>query len=186
MPSGPRGSRSDFLIPCHRVIRETGALGGYRWGLGRKLAMIGWEAITPHPTWPCSRPPGARRCPRRRIRVTKRVLAVTPEARPPRSPPDRRRPPARRGLRPCPIPWSGRSGDRHRPCRRHKAELQGRTGRDPFHHASVAEKLGDLLGVAVAPAVDHRQPVIGGRPYVDGIGETGALLPGRPRPSAPA
>jgi len=33
-----------FLIPCHRVIRETGALGGYRWGLGRKLAMIGWEA----------------------------------------------------------------------------------------------------------------------------------------------
>ncbi len=33
-----------FLIPCHRVIRESGALGGYHWGLGRKLAMIGWEA----------------------------------------------------------------------------------------------------------------------------------------------
>lgn len=33
-----------FLIPCHRVIRSTGALGGYRWGLTRKTAMIGWEA----------------------------------------------------------------------------------------------------------------------------------------------
>jgi AraC family transcriptional regulator of adaptative response/methylated-DNA-[protein]-cysteine methyltransferase len=33
-----------FLIPCHRVIRETGALGGYRWGLVRKRAMLAWEA----------------------------------------------------------------------------------------------------------------------------------------------
>lgn len=33
-----------FLIPCHRVIRSTGALGGYHWGLIRKTAMIGWEA----------------------------------------------------------------------------------------------------------------------------------------------
>jgi len=33
-----------WLIPCHRVIRQTGALGGYRWGEGRKMAMIGWEA----------------------------------------------------------------------------------------------------------------------------------------------
>jgi AraC family transcriptional regulator of adaptative response/methylated-DNA-[protein]-cysteine methyltransferase len=33
-----------FLIPCHRVIRETGALGGYRWGLVRKQAMLAWEA----------------------------------------------------------------------------------------------------------------------------------------------
>ncbi|PIE44768.1 MAG: cysteine methyltransferase [Gammaproteobacteria bacterium] len=33
-----------FLIPCHRVIRSSGALGGYRWGLERKAAMIGWEA----------------------------------------------------------------------------------------------------------------------------------------------
>lgn len=29
-----------WLIPCHRVIRETGALGGYRWGLVRKRAML--------------------------------------------------------------------------------------------------------------------------------------------------
>jgi AraC family transcriptional regulator of adaptative response/methylated-DNA-[protein]-cysteine methyltransferase len=33
-----------FLIPCHRVIRETGAVGGYRWGTVRKRAMIAWES----------------------------------------------------------------------------------------------------------------------------------------------
>ena len=32
-----------FLIPCHRVIRTTGALGGYQWGLSRKRAMLAWE-----------------------------------------------------------------------------------------------------------------------------------------------
>lgn len=33
-----------FLIPCHRVIQATGALGGYMWGTTRKSAMIAWEA----------------------------------------------------------------------------------------------------------------------------------------------
>jgi AraC family transcriptional regulator of adaptative response/methylated-DNA-[protein]-cysteine methyltransferase len=33
-----------YLVPCHRVIRKTGALGGYHWGLGRKLAILGQEA----------------------------------------------------------------------------------------------------------------------------------------------
>jgi AraC family transcriptional regulator of adaptative response/methylated-DNA-[protein]-cysteine methyltransferase len=33
-----------FIIPCHRVIRETGVLGNYRWGPVRKRAMIGWES----------------------------------------------------------------------------------------------------------------------------------------------
>jgi AraC family transcriptional regulator, regulatory protein of adaptative response / methylated-DNA-[protein]-cysteine methyltransferase len=28
------------LIPCHRVIRGSGALGGYRWGLARKRELI--------------------------------------------------------------------------------------------------------------------------------------------------
>ena len=33
-----------FLIPCHRVIRASGELGGYHWGLIRKTIIIGWEA----------------------------------------------------------------------------------------------------------------------------------------------
>ena len=33
-----------FLIPCHRVIRSGGMVGGYRWGTTRKTAIIGWEA----------------------------------------------------------------------------------------------------------------------------------------------
>jgi AraC family transcriptional regulator of adaptative response/methylated-DNA-[protein]-cysteine methyltransferase len=38
------GNPVAWLIPCHRVIRESGALGGYRWGTERKAAMLGWEA----------------------------------------------------------------------------------------------------------------------------------------------
>jgi AraC family transcriptional regulator of adaptative response/methylated-DNA-[protein]-cysteine methyltransferase len=33
-----------FLIPCHRVIQSTGAIGQYHWGSDRKAAIIGWEA----------------------------------------------------------------------------------------------------------------------------------------------
>ena len=31
------------LIPCHRVIRQTGMVGGYRWHRGRKIALLGKE-----------------------------------------------------------------------------------------------------------------------------------------------
>ncbi len=38
-----------FLIPCHRVIREGGESGHYRWGEERKAAMLAWEAAQyPH------------------------------------------------------------------------------------------------------------------------------------------
>jgi len=33
-------NRVAVLIPCHRVIRGTGELGGYRWGLDRKESLL--------------------------------------------------------------------------------------------------------------------------------------------------
>ena len=33
-----------YLIPCHRVIRKTGVISGYRWGSDRKRMMIAREA----------------------------------------------------------------------------------------------------------------------------------------------
>jgi len=32
-----------YLIPCHRVIRNTGTIGDYHWGPVRKKAILGWE-----------------------------------------------------------------------------------------------------------------------------------------------
>lgn len=43
-------NRLAVLIPCHRALRATGALGGYRWGLARKRALLDAERagrITP-------------------------------------------------------------------------------------------------------------------------------------------
>ncbi|HEY8312527.1 MAG TPA: methylated-DNA--[protein]-cysteine S-methyltransferase [Candidatus Baltobacteraceae bacterium] len=33
-----------YLIPCHRVILSTGAVGNYRWAPHRKRALLAWEA----------------------------------------------------------------------------------------------------------------------------------------------
>ncbi|WP_068110115.1 bifunctional helix-turn-helix domain-containing protein/methylated-DNA--[protein]-cysteine S-methyltransferase [Tropicimonas marinistellae] len=33
-----------WLIPCHRAIRKSGALGGYHWGLPVKRALLAWES----------------------------------------------------------------------------------------------------------------------------------------------
>jgi AraC family transcriptional regulator, regulatory protein of adaptative response / methylated-DNA-[protein]-cysteine methyltransferase len=37
------GNMVAVVVPCHRVIRESGALGGYRWGLERKRTLLDIE-----------------------------------------------------------------------------------------------------------------------------------------------
>ncbi len=36
-----------YLIPCHRVLRSDGGMGGYRWGEDRKLMMLARELVEP-------------------------------------------------------------------------------------------------------------------------------------------
>jgi AraC family transcriptional regulator of adaptative response/methylated-DNA-[protein]-cysteine methyltransferase len=41
------GNPVAILIPCHRVIASSGAVGNYAWGERRKVALLAWEsAIT--------------------------------------------------------------------------------------------------------------------------------------------
>jgi AraC family transcriptional regulator, regulatory protein of adaptative response / methylated-DNA-[protein]-cysteine methyltransferase len=40
-------NRIAVLIPCHRVVRVDGALGGYRWGIARKAALLAREGARP-------------------------------------------------------------------------------------------------------------------------------------------
>lgn len=37
-------NRVAVLVPCHRVVRTDGSLGGYRWGVERKRALLASEA----------------------------------------------------------------------------------------------------------------------------------------------
>jgi AraC family transcriptional regulator of adaptative response/methylated-DNA-[protein]-cysteine methyltransferase len=36
-------NRLAIVVPCHRVVREDGSLGGYRWGLARKRRLLARE-----------------------------------------------------------------------------------------------------------------------------------------------
>jgi len=33
-----------FFIPCHRVLQQSGQIGGYLWGETRKHAIHAWES----------------------------------------------------------------------------------------------------------------------------------------------
>jgi len=39
-----------IALPCHRVVRADGGLGGYRWGLDRKRRLLAWESTALPPT----------------------------------------------------------------------------------------------------------------------------------------
>ena len=34
-----------YCIPCHRIIKSDGEIGNYRWGVARKVAMLGSELL---------------------------------------------------------------------------------------------------------------------------------------------
>jgi AraC family transcriptional regulator of adaptative response/methylated-DNA-[protein]-cysteine methyltransferase len=48
-----------IIIPCHRAIRASGHLGGYRWGLGRKRLLLEMEASARARNKTAQRAPGA-------------------------------------------------------------------------------------------------------------------------------
>lgn len=43
-------NRIAVLIPCHRVVRGTGEISGYRWGIKRKRALLESEGAQPQAT----------------------------------------------------------------------------------------------------------------------------------------
>jgi methylated-DNA-[protein]-cysteine S-methyltransferase len=44
------------IVPCHRIVRADGALGGYLWGLDRKRWLLQHERRTPDDRRPSTSP----------------------------------------------------------------------------------------------------------------------------------
>jgi AraC family transcriptional regulator of adaptative response/methylated-DNA-[protein]-cysteine methyltransferase len=40
-------NRLALIVPCHRVVREDGTLGGWRWGVDRKRELLSRERVRP-------------------------------------------------------------------------------------------------------------------------------------------
>ena len=41
---------ASFIIPCHRVIQQSGIIENYAWGSARKKVLLGLESVTTHST----------------------------------------------------------------------------------------------------------------------------------------
>jgi AraC family transcriptional regulator of adaptative response/methylated-DNA-[protein]-cysteine methyltransferase len=39
-------NRLALVVPCHRVIRSNGSLGGYRWGIDLKRRLLAYEGLS--------------------------------------------------------------------------------------------------------------------------------------------
>ncbi|HEY8682126.1 MAG TPA: methylated-DNA--[protein]-cysteine S-methyltransferase [Rhodanobacter sp.] len=42
-------NRLALIVPCHRIVREDGSLGGWRWGVERKRELLAREQVAPTP-----------------------------------------------------------------------------------------------------------------------------------------
>ncbi len=41
-------NRLGFVVPCHRVVRQDGVMGQFRWGPALKAKLLVWESLQSH------------------------------------------------------------------------------------------------------------------------------------------